>query len=270
LDYRLWESIIQDIETIEPKYSLLGSIFSLGYAERVRREALTQAARLAGGEVDIAVDVGAGPGDSTRLIASLGAGYVVAVEPSSVLVQKPCSGHGALCDAVQAVAEYLPLRDKAASLASSFYAVRDYGDTQRGLSELARVADVIAVGDIFVPRNALKRLLVKTWVCVIVPPLAALLYLAKGVRYRGICRSLQGWCSLEELAAAMAAREGFNVKTRSFMLGGLGYVVAWKNTGGPDRGQRHTLRGEACRGSERGREPGGPDGYKGGREGGAA
>ncbi len=228
---------------------MLGHLFSFGYAERVRREAIGYAlAKL--GKARVAVDVGAGPGDSVRVLASTGrVGYIVAVEPSGILVQKSCSNGGPLCEPVQAVAEYLPVRDSAADLASSFYAVRDYKDTVVGLRELLRVANVVAIGDIFVPSDPLKRLAVKTWTCIVAPLLASIIYFVKGARYRGICRSLRGWCSVERLAATVADIAGNKVEVayRGILLGGLGYIVAKKLHRSADRGQRDTVRSETCR-----------------------
>jgi len=244
---------------VEPKYSLLGRLFSLGYACRVRREALDHALSRVDVPVKV-VDVGSGPGDSVKLLTSRSSvSYVIAVEPSPLLVQKSCSTAMHLCDAVQAVAEHLPLRDKGVGLVSSFYAVRDYRDTLKGLSELLRVAaEAVAIGDIFLPEDILRRLLVKTWACIIAPLLAAMVYLVRGARYRGICRSLRGWCSVEKLASTIAeiGRGAFRVAYRSLILGGMGYVVAWReDNSGADWGQRDTLRSTPCPGASGERPP---------------
>jgi demethylmenaquinone methyltransferase/2-methoxy-6-polyprenyl-1,4-benzoquinol methylase len=252
LEYTTWESIIHDIETVEPKYSLLGTIFSLGYAEKIRKEAIKYAVSVGGNGV--AVDVGAGPGDSVKTIAALTRdfSYIVAVEPSPVLVTKSCRGFDTVCDAVQAVAEYMPIRSKSAGLVSSFYAVRDFKDVEAGLREMSRIGKVVAIGDIFVPRCIIKRILVKSWICLIVPALAALVYFVRGIRYRGICRSLRGWCSVEELASTLAELGSYsNVLVKKFTLGGLGYVVAWHDTGSGDGRERDKVWGKACRGSRR-------------------
>lgn len=251
LEYKEWSSIIRDIEEVQPKYSLLGELFSFGYAGRVRREAIAAGLSLIGGIARVVVDVGAGPGDSIRELAATGRiGYIVAIEPSSIMVQQSC-GRSILCEPVQAVAEYLPLRSNAAELTTSFYAVRDYKDTVSGLREMSRVSRVIAIGDIFVPDNRVKRVLVKAWICVIVPLLAGLVYFVRGIRYSGICRSLRGWCSLRTLAAVIADIMGKNavIAVKEFVLGGLGYVVAAKNTISDNRGERGKVRNKTCRSS---------------------
>lgn len=266
LEYREWSSIIRDIEEVQPKYSLLGELFSFGYAGRVRREAIATSLSLVGGTAKVVVDVGAGPGDSIRELAATGrVGYIVAIEPSSVMVQQSCGG-SILCEPVQAVAEHLPLRSGAAEVATSFYAVRDYKDTVSGLRELSRVSGVIAIGDIFVPDNLVKRVLVKAWTCVLVPLLAGLVYFVRGIRYRGICRSLRGWCSLRTLAAVVADIMGKNavIAAKEFVLGGLGYVVAAKNTTGDNRSKRGKVWDKACRSPSVDEEAGGSHSHDGG------
>lgn len=265
LERKQWETIIEQIESIKREYTILGDLSSLGNARRVRRGALRRAAAVLGHAPRVLVDVGAGPGDSVREAARLlSPGYMVAVDPSPRLVSEACTGLEHVCDAVVAVAEHLPIRSRGAELATSFYAARDFQDLRRGVREMMRASRVIAVGDIFLPRNPVARLLVRTWVCVVAPLLAMLIAFIRGLSYRGICSTLRGWCSVEDLAALIREEAsglglGAAVEPESLVLGGLGYVVAAaeEGPGGGDGGKRGTLRPEACRGTGGDGEAGG-------------
>ncbi len=234
LDDNLWSTIIRQIEGIHDVYTVLGNISSLGRAQAVREEAMREASRLLGDKPRLVVDVGAGPGDSVRTAARLfPLQYIVAVEPSPRLAHYSCSGCRHICDAVQAVAEYLPLRSDAADLATAFYAARDYKRPREGIKEMVRVARAVAIGDIFLPESGTRRIAVKIWVCYVAPAIAAVIATRRGRNYRGICHSLKGWCSVKQLAdfVAETIRETGHsplLVYREVMLGGLGYVAAVK------------------------------------------
>lgn len=274
LERRQWETIIEQIESIKREYTVLGDLSSLGNARRVRRGALRRAAEVLGHSPRVLVDVGAGPGDSVREAAGLlGPGYIVAVDPSPRLVSEACRGLEHVCDAVVAVAEHLPIRGRGADLATSFYAARDFQDLRLGVREMIRASRVVAIGDIFLPRNPVARLLVRAWVCVAAPLLAMLVAFLRGLSYRGICSTLRGWCSVEDLAALIqeeASRLGLGaaVEPRGIVLGGLGYVVAAaeEGPGGGDGGERGTLRHTPCPGAGGDGEAGGGYSYEGGAE----
>lgn len=78
-------------------------------------------------------------------VANIGAGTgsyepaqtVVAVEPSSVMIAQRRVGAAPV---VQAVAEHLPLRDDAVDAALAVLSVHHWGDLERGVAELIRVA----------------------------------------------------------------------------------------------------------------------------------
>ncbi|NOZ88524.1 MAG: methyltransferase domain-containing protein [Crenarchaeota archaeon] len=222
----LWRSVISHIEAVTWSYTRAARILSLGYAPRIRFEALSRVSPPPGA---VFVDVGSGPGDSVDAILVYKPSYIVCIDPSESLLgccRRRMRRSAALLEPVVAVAEHLPLRDGAADVATSFYAVRDYRQLRPGLLELLRVASRVAVGDIFLPRGRLARLLVRFWVCRVAPALAKLLRLGDG--YRGICPTLQGWVSVEELRSTLSLLAGGSaeVESRSFLLGGLGYVVA--------------------------------------------
>ncbi|MEV0708054.1 class I SAM-dependent methyltransferase [Nocardia aurea] len=81
----------------------------------------------------------------TWSVADIGAGAggyqlgrtVVAVEPSAVMIgQRPAKA----APAVRAVAEHLPIRDKAVDVASAALTVHHWSDLEQGLREMSRIA----------------------------------------------------------------------------------------------------------------------------------
>jgi len=239
LDEYTWECIVRDIEAIVNTYRRMNKVMSLGLDDRVRFEAIKQMCKNA--ELDnndlrktIIVDVGAGPGDSISVITNVckQVSYIVAIDPSPRLLKNIAPS--ALCDRVVAVAENIPLRSSSVYGVTAFYAARDFKNLSRAINEMLRILNRgrIAIGDIFLPQEAMKSVAVKTWVCLFVPILALLFARKQWRHYRGLCRSLRGWLSVEQLCRVIediAAYNRYEVKglmCRKYVLGGLGYVVA--------------------------------------------
>lgn len=243
LDKYTWECIVRDIEAITNTYRKMNKIMSLGLDNRVRIDAIHRMCRDHGqssisSRQIIIVDVGAGPGDSVSTIAEIckQVSYIIAVDPSPRLLGNIAPS--ALCDRIVAVAENMPLRSSSVFGVTAFYAARDFKNLNRAISEILRVIDKgrIAIGDIFLPQGFLKSNAVKIWVCILVPLLALLFARKQWRHYRGLCRSLKGWLSVEQLCSLIkniAKLDSYKVKCleySKYVLGGLGYVVAERST----------------------------------------
>ena len=237
LDHRTWALIVSQIEGIKHVYNFMNKFMSLGLEDIVRRdavEALVNSAGLRGYEHRqvIVVDVGSGPGTSLKAIRRLlDKSFIVAVDPSTRLLSTACTG--ILCERVAGVAEHLPVRNRGVDIVTSFYASRDFQSLPEALVSMLNVARRgLAIGDVFLPRQLLKRFLVRTWVCRIVPILALLLAKRYWRNYKGLCITLKQWCDVGELEEYIEQlSEKLNrpaiVKSRSYVLGGLGYVTVF-------------------------------------------
>jgi len=180
------------------------------------------------------IDIGSGPGDSVAYILKIfNSPYVVCIDPSPELLRNclsQLSNFRHVLEPVISIAERLPLRDNAADVASSFYAMRDFYNLAEGVREAVRISRIgLAVGDIFLPKNTLAGHIVRVWVCKIAPLLVELVAPGYSKYYRGICETLDGWLSAEELGKLIEG-EGMvrRVTIKKYMLGGLGFVVACK------------------------------------------
>ena len=239
LDEYTWECIVRDIEAVVNTYRRMNKIMSLGLDDRVRFDAIKQMCKdMQPGNDEqrrvIIVDLGAGPGDSISVIANVckQVSYIVAIDPSPRLLKNVVSS--ALCDRVVAVAENIPLRSSSVSGVTAFYAARDFKNLGGAVTEMLRILNKgrIAIGDIFLPQETMRSIAVKTWVCLFVPILALLFAPKQWRHYRGLCKSLRGWLSVEQLCKLIenvASHNHYGVKglvCRKYVLGGLGYVVA--------------------------------------------
>lgn len=116
-----------------PLYDVIGGGYARWRQEDPRlRDALWGAL----GHATTVVNVGAGTGSYEP------ATTVVAVEPSMTMIaQRPA--HAALT--VRAVAERLPLRDRAVDAALAVLTLHHWSDWRRGLAELQRIADRVVM-----------------------------------------------------------------------------------------------------------------------------
>lgn len=237
LDPRTWALIVSQIEGIKQVYNFMNRFMSLGLEDRVRRDAVESLVvntrlRDDGHRQAVVVDVGSGPGTSLMAIRRLlDKSFIVAVDPSAHLLSTACAG--ILCERVVGVVEHLPVRDRGADIVTSFYASRDFQSLPKALVSMLNVARRgLAIGDIFLPRQLLKRFLVRTWVCRIVPILALLLARRYWKNYKGLCITIKQWCDVGELGEyierlSKRLNRPAIVKSRSYVLGGLGYVTAF-------------------------------------------
>ncbi len=210
------------MEAVSPYYELVNAAMSLGLGRAARLRGVAALATLCRPAGPV-VDVGAGPGPSTRLILeALAPPYVVAVEPS----ERMASGlrGSPLLDPVVAVAEALPLRSRCCAAATAFYSARDFMDPAAGIAEMARVAGCVLVVDLFLPEGRVARLLLEAWVCRAVPVIAMMLARPVWWAYRRLCDTLRGWVGWRSVAEPMA-RAGMLVAVWSAGLGSVAAVL---------------------------------------------
>lgn len=234
LDPRTWATIISQIEGIKHVYGFMNKFMSLGFENRVRINAIDAIAKRLGNlsRQLIIVDVGSGPGDSLRAIwRRLTNSYIVAIDPSISLLSTACNN--VLCDRVVGVAENLPIRRHGADIVTSFYASRDFQSLSDALASMISVTRRgLVIGDIFLPKHPVKKLLVKAWVCYIVPMLAMLLAGKYWKNYKVLCVTIKDWCDVQDVKKylkQLLKRFGkqFIVESHSYVFGGLGYVTAF-------------------------------------------
>jgi demethylmenaquinone methyltransferase/2-methoxy-6-polyprenyl-1,4-benzoquinol methylase len=232
LSLPLWRRVISDIEAIVPVYERMNRVMSLGLDVDVRRAGI-----LLLGECSVCLDVGAGPGDSLMVLLEEGkCAYIIGLEPSASLAgiaKERCS----LCDVVVAVAEYMPFRSGSIDCITAFFSVRDFMDLDLSMSNFATIVRrQVVIGDIFLIRNKLLRLLQLAWVCIIVPVIAVVVAGRRWRNYLSLCKTLKGWLTPSELAGLMEDKGFTSLRMEEFAFGGLAIVSAWKGAGGYNRG----------------------------------
>jgi demethylmenaquinone methyltransferase/2-methoxy-6-polyprenyl-1,4-benzoquinol methylase len=201
----VWRSVVEAIEAVTPRYELVNVAMSLGLGWIARRRGVAALAR-ACPEPRVVVDVGPGPGPSLDLLArGLQPSYLVALEPSEAMASRLPRGHSV--DVVVGVAEAMPLRLGCCDAATAFYSARDFMDAWAGVAEMARVSRrCLLLVDMFRPANRLVGLLLRLWVCWIVPVIAMVLAGPVWRSYRMLCTTLEGWCPWQPVARALARR----------------------------------------------------------------
>jgi demethylmenaquinone methyltransferase/2-methoxy-6-polyprenyl-1,4-benzoquinol methylase len=124
-----WAYVVNSLQGIIPSYELASSRISLFQDKRMRQEAVSFAVHEGG----LILDLGAGPGTMSRMVAQAG-GEPVLLDASRVMLK--ASGFP---NAVQGTFEHLPFRDGVFDGAVSGFAVRDAHDLPVALGQLRRV-----------------------------------------------------------------------------------------------------------------------------------
>ena len=124
-----WAYVVNSLQEILPSYELASSRISLFADRRMRTEAVSFAVR----KGDLVLDLGAGPGPLSRMVAKAG-GDPVLLDASRAMLK--ASGFP---NAVQAIFESLPFRVEVFDAAVSGFAVRDAHDLRAALGQLAHV-----------------------------------------------------------------------------------------------------------------------------------
>ncbi|MDG7011261.1 MAG: methyltransferase domain-containing protein [Nitrososphaerota archaeon] len=146
-----WAYVVNSLQEIVPSYEQASSRISLFQDRRMRAEAVAFAAARG----DLVLDLGAGPGTMSKVVARAGADPVL-LDASRVMLK--ASGFP---NAVQGVFEHLPFREGAFDGAVSGFAVRDAHDLPVALTQLRRVlkpGGKFALCDLGKPDDPLRAL----------------------------------------------------------------------------------------------------------------
>lgn len=174
-----WAYVVNSLQEIIPSYELASSRISLYADKRMRAEAI-------GFAVDkrsLVLDMGAGPGTMSRLVAAKGG------EPVLVDVSRMMLSVSSFPNKVQAVFENLPFRDGAFDAVVSGFALRDSRDLGVALRQIARVVKEggrFAFADLGRPDSALGFLIVGAYLRVVPNVIGLLTTGRSGLRYGSI------------------------------------------------------------------------------------
>ncbi|MEB3779505.1 MAG: class I SAM-dependent methyltransferase [Desulfurococcales archaeon] len=207
-DASQWETIVHDIEAlaIQRCYEKLNKIVSLGLVDTLREEAARKAI-----DSRVILDVGCGPGTSTRVIRKvLGSSRIVMLDPSTTMLSIARSEVDGLTIALQGIFERLPLRDSSVDAIIAMFSFRDSIDYELALNEFARVlrsSGKLVILDIFKPSAYIVRLLAKLYLYAM-SYIGSILVLCprSGRYYSAIVKTLDRMYTLEEARSALESR----------------------------------------------------------------
>lgn len=157
-----WAYVVNSLQEIVPSYEQASSRISLFVDRRMRFEAVSFAVR----KGNLVLDLGAGPGTMSKVVARLG-GEPVLLDASRVMLK--ASGFP---NAVQAIFEHLPFREGVFDGAVSGFAVRDAHDLPVALAQLSRVLKAdgrFAICDLGKPDDPIKALAVAMYLRTVPP-----------------------------------------------------------------------------------------------------
>ena len=146
-----WGYVVNSLQEIVPSYEQASSRISLFQDRKMRAEAVAFASKKGG----LVLDLGAGPGTMSKVVASAG-GEPVLLDASRAMLKA-----SRFTDAVQWVFEHLPFRDGVFDGAVSGFAVRDAHDLPVALTQLNRAlkpGGKFALCDLGKPDDPLRAL----------------------------------------------------------------------------------------------------------------
>jgi demethylmenaquinone methyltransferase/2-methoxy-6-polyprenyl-1,4-benzoquinol methylase len=164
-----WKGVVDSLEAIIPIYEKGSSRISLFSDKAMREEVATFAAEGEAGA--LVLDLGAGPGTLSRVVAHAGGDPVLADASRKMLAR------AREFDRVQCVFEYLPFRPGAFGAAVAGFSLRDSQDLETALTEIRRAirpGGRFAFCDLGKPVSRVKAALVGGYIRV-APPLIGFL-----------------------------------------------------------------------------------------------
>lgn len=213
---------MEAVESALPLYESISEAISFGLAGPLRRKAIGWLTRFKEGWT---LDLGSGPGVSTRLLVSQGFQKVVGLDPSQRLLKFAKSSAGSGFHPVVGVAESLPFRAEIFDSILTCFALRDVKNLVQSLREVSRVAKLgrgFAIVDVGKPDGVLRRGMVSLYVRFGMPLLARLLTQGRlrGNPFRMIIPTFH-WLVTNDSLRVVIEREFGPSNLREFMFGGL-------------------------------------------------
>ncbi len=220
---------MEAVEESLPLYESISEALSLGLAGPLRRRAIEWLKPFKG---DWVLDIGVGPGVSSRILLSAGFEKVVGVDPSPKLLRSANDSLERRFHPVVGVAENLPFRAGSVGSVLTCFGLRDVGNLLQTLREVSRVVRVnggLAVVDVGKPDGMIRRELVWLYVRLGIPLLAWVLIRRRihGNPFRMIVPTFQ-WLLPNAKLRTMIHKEVGPSKIEQFLLGGLIVVQARK------------------------------------------
>lgn len=235
-----WRRIVEAVELSLPLYEPISEAISLGLAGPLRRRAI---AGLELVKMDWTLDLGSGPGVSSRLLLSSGFVNMVGLDPSLRLLTYAKTRLGAEFHPVVGISERLPFRAETFANILTCFALRDVKDLSQSMREVFRVSrhgGRFAIVDIGKPDGKFRSQLVWLYIRFGMPLLARLLIRGRipGNPFRMIIPTFERLIANEGLEVLVQSEFGPS-KIHEYLLGGLIVLKAQK------RGIRSTrlLRG---------------------------
>lgn len=220
---------MEAVESAVPLYESISEAISLGLAGPLRRRAI---AYLGHHREDWTLDLGAGPGVSSRLLVSQGFQRVVGLDPSQRLLKFARSSAGSGFHPVVGVAESLPFKAEVFKGTLTCFALRDVMSLAQSLLEVSRVSKIggaFAIVDVGKPNRTIVRRFVWLYVKYGMPLVAHLLIRGRipGNPFRMIVPTFQNLVTNASLRAMVETEFG-SAKLREYVFGGLVVIEARK------------------------------------------
>jgi len=225
-----WRGVVRAIEESLPVYDSVSEKISFNLARLARTRAI---AYLAPNKREWVIDIGVGPGTSSRMLLESGFKSIVGLDPSIVLLKNANRTFRDGFYPVRGVSEWIPFRERSFGGALVCFALRDVRDLEDSLKQISRVVREdgrFGVVDIGKPDNALLRGLIGFYVQHGMPIVSSL---ATRKRIRGnpflmIVPTFNRLVSNQVLVKAV--RNVFQrAELRSIMRGGLIVIQAEKS-----------------------------------------
>src|SRR5713101_5052022 len=131
-----WHKVVRAIEESLPVYDSVSEKISLNLARLARSRAI---AYLGPHKRDWILDIGVGPGTSSRMLLENGFGSIVGLDPSIVLLKNVNRAFHDGFYPVRGVSEWMPFREQCFAGVLVCFALRDVRDLEDSLKEISRV-----------------------------------------------------------------------------------------------------------------------------------
>jgi demethylmenaquinone methyltransferase / 2-methoxy-6-polyprenyl-1,4-benzoquinol methylase len=152
-----WHNVVRAIEESLPVYDNVSETISFNLARLARARAI---AYLTPYRQEWILDIGVGPGTSTRMLLESGFKSIVGLDPSIKLLKHANRAFHNGFYSVRGVSEWMPFREHSLAGALVCFALRDVRDLENSLKEISSVVREngrFGVVDIGKPDNAILR-----------------------------------------------------------------------------------------------------------------